>query len=117
VLRSGLPFSRFDVLVLAGANIAGSAELAPMLRNLLAAAVPACDGTVVTIENSSLALQGFVPTPPTRLRHLPADPGQVFAVLLNAMRAAEARHAITPPPRTASGGVGLPLTASKSAAV
>lgn len=122
VLRTGLPFSRVDVLVVAGAHILphrrvpGTPNLAPVLGELLGCILPACDGIVLTIEGSGLALDGFAAMSSARWQHLPADPEAVLAAVVDGLRSAEARHAMAPQQQTALGHIRPPLTASQSAA-
>ena len=62
VLRSGLPFERFDVLLVAGDALGGSRV--GDLRELLAALTPACDGTVAARPGLSVGTP-FIEVGPT----------------------------------------------------
>jgi cyanophycin synthetase len=111
ILRTGLPFPRFDVLVLAGGHIvrrdkdAAPAPIEPVIRDILTVVLPACDGTVLTIDQSALRLDGFEKYTQAQWRHLPAHPKDVLAALMDEIRAADARHLATVQPKPAAGAV------------
>lgn len=58
LLRTGLAFDRFDVLIVAGMRIAGAAagNDRSVLASLLKALLPMCSGTVLTVEGSGVRL-------------------------------------------------------------
>jgi cyanophycin synthetase len=74
LLRTGLPFARFDVLAFAGTTITapkgGSQEPAALVAQLEEALAPACDGAV--------------------LRGVEGEP--LIAAVVHELQAAEARH-------------------------
>jgi cyanophycin synthetase len=111
ILRTGLPFPRFDVLVLAGSHIvrgnkdAAPAPIEPVIRDILTVVLPACDGTVLTIDQSPLRLDGFEKYTQAKWRHLPAHPKDVLAALMDEIKAADARHLATAQPKPAAGAV------------
>ena len=71
VLSTGMPFARFDLLVLAGEHIdvpenAEKPDSGAVMQNLLELILPACDGKVVPVKGNK--------TPVEQYRHLcPAD--------------------------------------------
>ena len=107
VLRTGLPFPRFDVLVLAGAHILPhcaapeTPNLVPVLHEMLASILPACDGVVMTIDNSGLELNGFEHLTSARWQHLPAEAETFYRAVIDHLREAEARHAMPREQRSA----------------
>ena len=97
VLRTGLPFDRFDVLVLAGAHVAmpgdrGKQAHEEMLRELLATILPACDGRVVTVAGSGLRVDGARQVTPAQWEREPVPPSGVADVVCAEMLAADERH-------------------------
>jgi cyanophycin synthetase len=59
VLRTGLPFERFDLLVLAGSHITRFSEekghsKESLLRTLFVALSPCCDGKVIVVDESGI---------------------------------------------------------------
>ena len=114
VLRTGLPFPRFDVLVLAGAHILPHSavpetpNLNPVLNELLSLILPACDGTVLTVDQSGLTLNGFAPMTSASWQHLPAEAERFYTTILGALRSAEARHGMTWEQRSGDAESGVP---------
>jgi cyanophycin synthetase len=102
VLGTGLPIPRFDVLVLAGAHILPHSaapetpNLLPVLQDLLSSILPACDGIVVTIDQSGLEATGFAHLTPARWQHVPAQADSFYRTVMDGLREAEARHAAPP---------------------
>jgi cyanophycin synthetase len=98
VLRTGLPFARFDVLVIAGVNFppqseaANSEGLGELLRALLYNILPACDGAIIAIENPGLKISGFEHVTSAGWQHFPNENYGVLSAVLTGIDAAEARH-------------------------
>ena len=98
VLRTGLPFARIDLLVLAGVDISGPAtgiEKEKLLRELLMSLLPACDGKVVVVEGSGLgvsspATQAVVPWSVVSVKEQ-----ELLGVVFKEIRKAEKRHVRT----------------------
>jgi cyanophycin synthetase len=105
ILRTGLPFPRFDILVLAGSHVvprnkdAATAPIEPVIRDILTVVLPACDGTILTIDQSPLRLDGFEKYTQAQWRNLPSHPKDVLAALMDEIRAADARHLATAQPQ------------------
>lgn len=64
LLRTGLPFDRFDLLVLGGPHVTVPADMGEqkrdgVVRDLLRAILPACTGKVITVAGSGLAVEAY----------------------------------------------------------
>lgn len=97
VLRTGLPFDRFDVLVLAGPHVAlpknsGTATREGVFRGLLAAILPACDGKVVTVKGAGLNISGYEHLAPGLWVNEPVEPDRVVDGVVEALAEADERH-------------------------
>ena len=97
VLQTGLPFARFDVLVLAGTHITapgeqGKPRLVAPLRRLLAAILPACDGKVVEVVGSGLEITGDEHITSAKWVRGQVSPGKVVDYLVAEMLAADETH-------------------------
>lgn len=102
VLRTGLPFARFDLLVLAGSHLAlNESETARLgagqvMQSLLALILPACDGVVFTMEGSGLSISGMERLTSARWQQLPPEQGKALSTLMDALAVAELRNASPP---------------------
>lgn len=64
VLSTGMPFARFDLLVLAGEHIdapedAETPDSETVMQNLLELILPACDGKVVTVKGNKTPVEQY----------------------------------------------------------
>lgn len=65
ILHQGLPFDRFDMLILAGANIRPDKAEAgqgreTLIAQLLASLLPSCDGVIITPGTAGIRVSGMV---------------------------------------------------------
>jgi cyanophycin synthetase len=102
VMRTGLPVARFDMLVLAGAQVSVPGQAAPVLRTtletMLMMLLPACDGQVLVIDGAGLTLDGFATMTPARWQPVRGDGDSIVAAVLDGVRLAETRHGMAHPP-------------------
>lgn len=78
IMKTGLPFSRLDAVVIASLALTGNATLKPAkqqarLNELLHTVLAACDGVVVTTEDSPLDSTQFEGITSARRETAPAD--------------------------------------------
>ncbi len=97
VLKTGLPFARFDLLVLAGMHISGScvkarAEQEKLLRDLLMFLLPACDGKVVNLEGSGLDVAAPVYQASVNWEAVTVKPDQVVKVVVDEIMEVDKFH-------------------------
>lgn len=91
IMRSGLAFDRFDVLVIAGNHVRRPGDAPPAgneLASLLRALLPMCDGAVVALEG--LALPRAATTSARMIG--PVRPEQAAGLAVRRLQEAEARH-------------------------
>lgn len=90
VLKTGLPFDRFDVLLLAGPHIAmpgdsGMRQPGQVIRAVLGAILPACRGKIVRVANSGLVVNGNMAGIQAEWLATPLEPGEVVESIADAL--------------------------------
>lgn len=96
-LGTGLPFARYDVLVLAGRNIVGldavdKQQQQQLVLELFASIMPACDGRVVMVEGSGVKVQGLQHVTRARWDETPIAPDKLVSEVLSALMTCETKH-------------------------
>lgn len=107
VLRTGLPFERFDLLVLAGSHFitpVGQSEEPKVvqLRHLFNAFSPACDGKVMVVAGSGIDVRTPFPSSPAELLKEPVPQSSLVDTIVAAMIQADGNHRIGNPPFSSS---------------
>lgn len=100
-LLKGLPFERFDLLVLAGTHVAlpqdqSDQPRGAFIRELLNSLLPACDGNVMSVAGSALNVEGLERFTPARWIREPVQPERLAGCVAEEMLAAGARHKASP---------------------
>lgn len=95
-LRSGLPFARYDVLVLAGKYVKMPEHTNEQNREqlwieLLAALLPGCDGRIMTLEGSGLQVRGLERFTSARWDDAPIAPPNLVAEIVQEIRVRAAK--------------------------
>lgn len=98
ILRKGLPFERFDVLVVAGRHLVASKgeNTRPpefFLRSLFDALAPCCDGKVFVVEGAGVNIDTPLRCSPAEVVKESLPPDQVATAIADEMIAAGLRHA------------------------
>jgi cyanophycin synthetase len=96
-LRTGLPFARYDVLVLAGRHIMGldaaeKQEQQQLVLELFTSILPACDGRVVMLEGSGVKVQGLQRVTRARWDDVAITADQLVGEVSSEMMTYEAKH-------------------------
>ena len=99
VLRTGLPFERFDLLVLAGSHFITSAGQSEepkgvQLRHLFNAFSPACDGKVMVVAGSGIDVRTPLPSSQAELLKDPVPQSSLVDTIVAAMIQADGNHRI-----------------------
>jgi len=101
MLRTGLAFDRFDVLVIAGPHITRQAPMdhrAPTqaMYELLGALLPSCTGRVISTAGTGLNLSSFAPLSTARWDEPPVEADSLVDTIVTAIVAAERQHSALP---------------------
>ena len=99
LLRTGLPFPRFDLLVLAGPHIVLPAgqnreSRAIYLRDLFNAVSPCCDGTVLVAAGSGMEVRALPPSSSAELLKEPVARHALVDTITDMMIAFDRKHCI-----------------------
>ncbi len=101
VLHTGLPFERFDLLVLAGTHLLPDAKdrasRVVQLRTLFNALSPCCDGKVIVVEGSRIAVHALLSSSSAELLKEPVAQDALVETIAEAMIAADDNHRIGRP--------------------
>ncbi len=102
VLRTGLPFERFDLLVVAGSHFvmpSGQSEQSGvvLLRTLFNAFSLSCDGRVAVVAGSGLELRELPCSSPAELLREPVEQSSLVDTIAEAMITAEGNYSIGQP--------------------
>lgn len=97
VLRRGLPFDRYDMLVFAGSHITltGEEQRIPrerLLRDFFAALSPCCDGRVIVVTGSGLDSPELFGKLPEAVRNEPVEKSRAAETIAAALMHADSRH-------------------------
>ena len=103
VLGTGLPFARFDLLVLAGSHFVtpdGQSEepKAVQLRNLFNAFSPGCDGKVMVVAGSGIDVRAPLLSLQAEFLKEPVPQSSLVDAIVAAMIQADGNHRIGMPP-------------------
>ncbi len=103
VLRTGLPFARFDLLVLAGSHFVtpegqGGVSRVVQLRNLFNAFSPCCDGKVMVVGGSGIDVRASLLSSQAEFLKEPIPQSSLVDTIVAAMIQADGNHRIGQPP-------------------
>lgn len=96
-LRTGLPFAKYDVLVLAGSHIAfpdnaQEHDRQQLLLELFAGILPGCDGRVMMLEGSGLHTRGLERMTPASWDAASIAPPRLIAEIVGEIMKLESKH-------------------------
>ncbi len=102
VLRTGLPFERFDLLVVAGSHLLrqpllGEISEAVQLRTLFDVLSRSCDGKVILAAGSGLEVHGLPDSSSAEFLREPVEQRRLVVTIAEAMIAAEGNYSIEQP--------------------
>ena len=97
ILRTGLPFERYDILVFAGSHIAvtGAEQQIPLerlLHDFYRALSPCCDGRVIVVAESGLDTPGKFGALPLEVTNEPVAKSLAVETIVAALIHADRRH-------------------------
>lgn len=97
-LRTGLPFARYDVLVLAGSYLRGVDPLGPSERQaivieLFTSILSGCDGRVITAEGAGVDLRTLRRVTRAKWDETMVAPEKLVAEVVSEMQQCEMKHA------------------------